>query len=71
MVFDSTIKPLFRQKDRDAMRFAFDLWSYDDVSKHADAILQRVEDGSMPCDGTWGDEQRQTFRAWVDKGTPA
>ena len=34
-------------------------------------ILQRVEDGSMPCDGTWGDEQRQTFRAWVDKGTPA
>jgi len=71
MVFDSTIKPLFRQKDREAMRFAFDLWSYDDVSTHADAILQRVEDGSMPCDGTWSDEQQQTFRTWIDEGMPA
>jgi len=71
MVFESTIKPLFRQKDREAMRFAFDLWSYDDVSAHADAILQRVEDGSMPCDGTWSDEQQQTFRRWIDEGMPA
>lgn len=29
--FDADIKPLFREKDRDSMRRAFDLWSYADV----------------------------------------
>ena len=27
---------------------AFDLWSYADVETHADAIGQRLRDGSMP-----------------------
>lgn len=70
-VFDTTIKPLFRPKDRDAMRFAFDLWSYDDVSTHADAILQRVDDGSMPCDGPWTADELDTFKNWVEAGRPA
>lgn len=39
--------------DRQAMRFAFDLWSYKDVSRHADAILGRLKAGTMPCDGAW------------------
>lgn len=33
--FAEDIKPLFREEDRDAMLFAFDLWSYDDVSREA------------------------------------
>jgi len=37
--FAAHIKPLFRPMDKKSMIFAFDLWSYDDVSRHADAIL--------------------------------
>ena len=37
--YEAHIKPLFRQRDRDSMRFAFDLWSHEDVSTHADTIL--------------------------------
>ena len=28
------------------MRFAFDLWSYDDVVEHAEAILERLRAGN-------------------------
>jgi hypothetical protein len=53
MHFDQDVKPLFRERDRDSMRFAFDLWSLDDVATHADAILDRLEAGTTPCDGAW------------------
>jgi CDGSH-type Zn-finger protein/truncated hemoglobin YjbI len=69
--FEQHIKPLFRQRDRQSMKFAFDLWSYDDVSKHADAILQQLGDGSMPCDGAWPAERVAVFRRWVQSGKPA
>ena len=36
--FEPQIKPLFREKDRQSMLSRFDLWSYDSVSAHADAI---------------------------------
>ena len=39
--FVSDIKPLFREVDRRSMLRHFDLWSYDDVSRHAAAILPR------------------------------
>ena len=67
----SDIKPLFRERDRDSMRFAFDLWSLDDVSTHADAILDRLEAGTMPCDGAWPAERVAVFRRWIDAGKPA
>ena len=35
------------------MRFAFDLWSYEDVSANATAILEKLSAGTMPCDGAW------------------
>ena len=54
--FEADIKPLFREKDRNSMRSAFDLWSYDDVSANAQAILARVKAGTMPCDGAWPPE---------------
>jgi hypothetical protein len=52
------------------MLFAFDLWSYDDVSKHAAAILARLEQGTMPCDGAWPADQIDAFRRWTAAGTP-
>ncbi len=69
--FEEDIKPLFRESDRDAMRFALDLWSHDDVSTHADAIVDRLEAGTMPCDGAWPAERVAVFRRWIDAGKPA
>jgi hypothetical protein len=71
MRFEQDIKPLFRERDRDSMRFAFDLWSHDDVSTHADAILGRLDAGTMPCDGAWPAEHVAAFRQWIDAGKPA
>jgi hypothetical protein len=71
MRFEDDIKPLFREGDRNAMRFAFDLWSLDDVSTHADAILDRLEAGTMPCDGAWPAERVAVFGRWIDAGKPA
>jgi len=65
------VKPLFRERDRQSMRFAFDLWSHDDVVAHADAIFGRLQAGTMPCDGAWPAERVDVFRRWVDAGKPA
>jgi hypothetical protein len=65
------IKPLFREGDRESMSSAFDLWSYDDVVQNSDAILGRLQDGTMPCDGAWPEEQVDLFQRWVDAGMPA
>ena len=47
-----------------------DLWKHDDVAEHSDAILGRLEDGSMPCDQAWPDEQVALFHRWIDAGKP-
>jgi hypothetical protein len=49
--FEQHIRPLFRERDRKSMKFAFDLWNHADVKEHADGILARLSDGSRPCDG--------------------
>ena len=69
--FERDVKPLFRERDRRSMQSFFDLWSYDDVRDNADAILDRVSDGSMPCDSEWSQEQVDLFQRWIDDGTPA
>ena len=69
--FAAHIKGLFRERDRESMRFAFDLWSYDDVRDNAGAILARLEDGTMPCDGSWPQAQVDLFRRWAQGGMPA
>jgi hypothetical protein len=66
--YETDIRPLFRERDRSAMSFAFDLYSYDDVKGSSDAILGQLESGSMPCDAPWPDQQVELFRAWVDQG---
>jgi hypothetical protein len=68
--FERQVRPLFREGDRQSMKWAFDLWSHDDVSDHADAILARLRDGSMPCDGGWPQSQVDLFQRWVDSGKP-
>jgi hypothetical protein len=67
--FASDIKPLFRESDRTAMKRAFDLWSYDDVAAHGQAIAGRLKDGSMPCDGPWPTDQVSLFERWVKDGS--
>jgi hypothetical protein len=69
--FTRDIRPLFREADRDSMAFAFDLWDEHDVRAHAEIILQRLAEGTMPCDGEWSDEQIASFRRWVEVGMPA
>jgi CDGSH-type Zn-finger protein/truncated hemoglobin YjbI len=66
--FGKHIKSLFRERDRQSMKFAFDLAVYSDVSTHADAILERVRNGTMPCDGAWPPERVEVFARWVADG---
>lgn len=69
--FTQDIKPLFREGDRESMKWAFDLSSYDDVAANSAAILGKLRDGTMPCDGAWPEEQVDLFQRWVDAGMPA
>jgi CDGSH-type Zn-finger protein/truncated hemoglobin YjbI len=66
--FTLHIKPLFRTMDRQSMQWAFDLWSYQDVKSHAAGILQRLQNGTMPCDGAWQHEKVEVFQRWVESG---
>ncbi len=70
MGFAAEIKPMFREEDREAMDFAFDLWSYDDVKSNAELILERIEDGTMPCDETWEPSKIEMLKAWIAAGFP-
>jgi hypothetical protein len=62
------IKPLFRDRDRRAMTFLFDLWDYEAVRENADAILAATEGGDMPCDGAWPVERVEVLRRWIEGG---
>lgn len=68
--FEQEIKPLFRERDRQAIDYAFDLADYQDVRDNASAILEQVETGRMPCDTPWSDEQIDLFRRWIEAGMP-
>lgn len=68
--FASDIRPLFRDSpDVDTMkRMGLDLSSYDDVKANATGIYSKLEDGTMPCDGSWPKEQVALFKRWMDDG---
>ena len=66
--FETAVRPLFRDRDRYEMDFVFDLWSYADVKAHAGSILERLVDGTMPCDARWPQESVALFRSWIDGG---
>jgi hypothetical protein len=69
--FEQHIRPLFREGDREAMDWAFDLWSRDDVARNGEEILDRLRDGTMPCDRPWPEEQIRLFEDWIAQGPPA
>ena len=66
--FAAHVKPLFREHDRKSMTFAFDLWSQADVQAHAAGILDRLVNGTMPCDGAWPQDKIDVFRRWTESG---
>jgi hypothetical protein len=66
--YEADIKPLFRPRDHGAMKWAFDLWSYEDVSNHSDAILAKLRTGAMPCDGAWPANRIDLFDRWIRGG---
>lgn len=61
-------KALFRAKDHNSIRWAFDLWNVDEVSQHVPAILERLRSGAMPCDGAWSADRIDIFERWVTSG---
>ena len=69
--FARDIRPMFRDKDRDSMLKAFDLFDYADVAGHADAIAGALRSGKMPCDGAWPASQVDKLQQWIDLGKPA
>jgi len=68
VAFEAQVKPLFRERDRSSMLFAFDLWSYDDVREHSQRILARLRSATMPCDGPWDSDKVDIFQRWIDGG---
>jgi hypothetical protein len=68
--FDRDIRPLFTARDRAAMRWSLDLGEVASVRQHAEAILDQVAAGRMPCDGPWSAEQVERFRRWIQAGSP-
>jgi hypothetical protein len=68
--FAVDIKPLFRERDRQAMLRAFDLWSAEDVRAHGTAIAGRLRSGTMPCDGAWPADRVALFDRWLAEGAP-
>jgi hypothetical protein len=67
--FEGDVRPMFREKDRNSMLKHFDLWSYRDVQAHQDAILERLRNGTMPCDGAWPPERVAVFQRWIASGS--
>jgi hypothetical protein len=68
--FAKDIRPLFRDTpDVDSMKeYGLDLSSYSEVKGQAEIIYERLQDGSMPCDGAWPEERLALFRRWMDEG---
>ena|GEM_PF-1936263 len=62
--FERDIRPLFRDDDAEAMSWAFDLVSYEDVKENAEAIYERLADGSMPCDEPWPETRKDAGPLW-------
>jgi hypothetical protein len=71
--FVRNIKPLFRDEDHDnnMLGFGLDLYDYERVKDCAAKILERLADGSMPCDEAWPEDRVTLFRRWMDEGCPA
>jgi truncated hemoglobin YjbI len=68
--FERDIRPLFTDRDRASMAWAFDLGDVAAVREHANAILGQLASGRMPCYAAWPAERVALFRRWMDSGKP-
>jgi hypothetical protein len=76
--FETDIRPLFTQRDIEAMRKAIDLPSYDDVKAHSAAIYDRIRGVAgavMPPppprgEGPWPQSRIDLFGRWIADGYP-
>ncbi len=63
--FEADIKPLFRQEDKVAHGWAFDLWDYASVTEHAAVVLERLRNGDIvPAMGS-PEEGVTLFETWA------
>lgn len=69
-MFELHILPLIRATDREHMQFAYDLWDYDQLVKHADDFATRVATDMPPVGigGPWPEEWVALFRRWMTMG---
>jgi hypothetical protein len=76
--FDADIRPLFTQRDIEAMRKAFDLANYEEVKAHAAVIYDRIRGiggAVMPPppprgEGPWLQSSIDLFGQWLADGCP-
>jgi hypothetical protein len=74
--FQAEIRPLFTERDIDAMAKAFNLANYDDVKAHAAAIYDRIRGiggAVMPPppprgNGPWPQSRIELFAKWMADG---
>ncbi|WOH63673.1 hypothetical protein [Bradyrhizobium sp. BWA-3-5] len=68
--FEADIKDLFRARDVAAMKNVadLDLHDYEDVKENAQKILDRLQAGTMPCDGAWPNSKVDKFAMWKEQG---
>ena len=74
--FQADIRPLFTERDIDAMSKAFNLANYDDVKAHAAAIYDRIRGiggAVMPPPpprggGPWPQSRIELFAKWMADG---
>ena len=66
--FERDIRPLFTDRDRASMAWAFDLGDVAAVREHAAAILDQLASGRMPCYAAWPAERVTLFRRWMESG---
>jgi len=65
--FATDIRPLFRDRDIQAMKpNGIDLSSYEDVKKHIQDIYARLSAKEMPCDEPWSENNVQRFKKWME-----
>jgi hypothetical protein len=68
VAFAQDIRPLFSDRDVSSMSASFDLSSYDDVRANAEAIYERLADGTMPCYGPWPADHVERFHTCMTNG---
>lgn len=66
--FARDVRPLFTERDRASIEWAFDLFDYAAVRQHSAAILEQVSAGRMPCYGAWPEARVMVLRRWIDGG---